>query len=125
MNTIYFRHEAIMTIRFTAACREIQGPLTRFLQVSVYLTPANDNPAERKPLLRTVSSPSAKVENAATLAKALMHFARYGLSAAAHARNNAQAAHAAGDCSQSNHWLEICGQLDRRMAKAASYQLKR
>ncbi|GGB95875.1 hypothetical protein GCM10011494_12940 [Novosphingobium endophyticum] len=52
------------------------------------------------------------------LAEALRHFARHGLSAAAHARAKAEAARAADDDEGCTWWLSICRQLDRRMADA-------
>jgi len=49
---------------------------------------------------------------------ALRHFAKYGIAAAQHAREQAIAASDAGDRETCEWWLEICRALDRRMARA-------
>lgn len=51
------------------------------------------------------------------LCDALRHFAEYGLGAAAQARHEAESCHARGDFAGFADWLEICRQLDRRMAR--------
>jgi hypothetical protein len=47
----------------------------------------------------------------------LLHFARFGLGAAASARNEAASAFEAGNDDEGRRWLAICRQLDRRMAR--------
>ncbi|MDE1468022.1 hypothetical protein [Aurantiacibacter sp. D1-12] len=48
---------------------------------------------------------------------ALRHFAKYGLNAAQHAREQAIAAARNGDRRTFEWWLEICRALDRPMAR--------
>lgn len=48
---------------------------------------------------------------------ALRHFAKHGLAAAQHAREQAVAAARAGDRQTFEWWLEICRALDRPMAR--------
>ncbi|MEO0642993.1 MAG: hypothetical protein AAFY47_06180 [Pseudomonadota bacterium] len=67
---------------------------------------ANDNAA----------SVSAQVHDDAVLNAALRHFAEHGLSAAGHARAQAESALAAGDRIGFQHWLAITRALDRRLA---------
>lgn len=119
-----------MTIRFAAAWGGTTPAIARSLCVGAPLGAVNDNTPRSRPVLRTVSSnmasaaEAASAESDAALAAALMHFARHGLSAATRARTEAETAHASGDVSTSAHWLEICRQLDRRMAAAATRRLQ-
>ncbi len=48
---------------------------------------------------------------------ALRQFAKHGLAAADHARDQAIAASEAGDRQTFEWWLEVCRALDRRMAR--------
>jgi len=48
---------------------------------------------------------------------ALRHFAKHGIAAAQHAREQAINAGRAGDRKSFEWWLEICRALDRRMAR--------
>jgi hypothetical protein len=116
-----------MTIRFAAAWGGMTPAIARSLCPGAPLGAVNDNPPRGRPVLRTVRSPAPAAPGAddALLAAALMHFARHGLSAASRARAEAEAeaAHASGDTGASARWLEICRQLDRRMADAAARRL--
>ncbi|WP_159981857.1 MULTISPECIES: hypothetical protein [unclassified Novosphingobium] len=119
-----------MTIRFAAAWGGTTPAIARSLCLSAPLGAVNDNTRRSGPPLRTVSSDMASAvdanlaESEAALAAALMHFARHGLSAATRARTEAETAHASGNVKASAHWLEICRQLDRRMAAAATRRLQ-
>jgi hypothetical protein len=112
-----------MTIRFAAAWGGTTPAIARSLCLGAPLGAVNDNEPRIRPLLRTVTSPVPAADDA-MLAAALMHFARHGLSAASRARAEAEAAHASGDATASRRWLEICAQLDRRMADAAARRLQ-
>lgn len=115
-----------MTIRFAAAWRGhfaaawagSSPVLQRALCISASLDASNDN-ADRKqrasamPVSMASRSPA---NDERLLTAALRHFARHGLSAADHARRNAEAARDAGDEEACTWWIEICRQLDRRMA---------
>lgn len=72
---------------------------------------ANDNAgaAQRDPVLR----------------EALMHFARHGLGAANHARDEAERAFFSDDREAYRHWLAVCRTLDRRMAAAVEARTPR
>jgi hypothetical protein len=70
---------------------------------------ANDNATDR-------------IDNAALVA-ALRHFARHGLAAAEHASARALMAHRQDDRDACRHWLEVCRQLDRRLAERLSSTL--
>jgi len=117
-----------MTIRFAAAWGGMTTAIARSLCLSAPLDAVNDNQPATRPVLRTDRSPAAPsiadAAHDAMLAAALMHFSRYGLSAASRARAEAEIAHAAGDVAASTHWLDICRQLDRRMADATARRLK-
>ena len=90
-----------MTIRFAAAVPAVSTCLSRHRAGAVRL-PANDNggvgPAD------------------AMLHAALRHFGEHGLAAATRARRQAETAFFAGDMTAYRWWLEICRNLDRRMA---------
>lgn len=113
-----------MTIRFAAAWGGTTPAIARSLCLSAPLGAVNDNLPRLRPLLRTVKSPAPAATDDAALAAALMHFARHGLSAASHARAEAEAAHALGDAPARTRWLAICRQLARRMADAAARRLQ-
>jgi hypothetical protein len=113
-----------MTIRFAAAWGGTTPAIARSLCPSAPLGAVNDNQPRPRPVLRTVKSPTPAALDDATLAAALMLFARHGLSAASRARAEAEAAHALGDVRASTRWLAICRQLDRRMADAAARRLQ-
>ncbi|MCW1402157.1 hypothetical protein OKA06_07385 [Novosphingobium sp. MW5] len=51
------------------------------------------------------------------LRETLLHFARYGMGAAAVARREAVIAFDADNDAEGRRWLAICRQLDRRMAR--------
>ncbi len=95
-----------MTIHFAAARSRAPSPLARVLGSPLYQIAVNDN--------------GLPLTDDAVLRAALRHFARYGLAAASHARDNAERAFFAGDRSGYRHWLAICRALDRRMASAIS-----
>ncbi|MCJ2183407.1 hypothetical protein MTR62_12000 [Novosphingobium sp. 1949] len=129
-----------MAIRFAAARGRAFPLLAKVQCVSAPLGGANDN-ADRKcragsidltivtrapgtaattPLPRHPEAAPASdgtSEAASNLLTAtLYHFARHGLSAAEHARTNAQVAQLEGDSRSCSWWISICRQLDRRMA---------
>lgn len=112
-----------MTIRFAAARGGTTPAIARALCPGAPLGAVNDNPRVARRMVRAM--PLDPAENEAQLAAALMHFARHGLSAAARARAEAEAAHHAGDGAASTHWLGICRQLDRRMAEATERRIAR
>lgn len=93
-----------MTIRFAPARNRpsFMSVLTRGSWSQARL-PANDNGVP----------PAAERE---MLVDALRHFAGHGLGAALRARENALAAHHAGDAAGFAQWRSICEMLDRRMA---------
>lgn len=122
-----------MTIRFAAARGGTTPAIARALCPGAPLGAVNDNPrvpragriARAVPLDRAQNEGQSEGQNEAQLAAALMHFARHGLSAAARARAEAEAAHHAGDGAARTHWLGICRQLDRRMAEATERRIAR
>lgn len=107
-----------MSIRFAAALNATNPAIAHSLCTGAPLDACNDNrpTVDSRP---AVASKAATIDDAGSLAATLMHFARYGLSAAHRARINAEAAHATGDGRAVTHWLDICRQLDRRLACAA------
>lgn len=112
-----------MTIRFAAAWGGQTPAISRSLCLGAPLGASNDNAPSPRRLVAAAEPVLAAAEVDAALAAALMHFARHGLSAATHARDEALAAHASGDTTASARWLGICRQLDRRMARAAERRL--
>ena len=92
-----------MTIRFAAAKSSIQGRMAADEVHMAMALPANDN--------------NSAVSNETMVHAALRHFAEHGLAAAHHARKQAEIASKAGDAQSYDYWLEICGTLDRRMAR--------
>lgn len=120
-----------MTIRFAAAWGGRSPVIMRALCRSAPLGAVNDNRREgqssdaAKRAMAAYANPQAPLplpmqaaNDQLLLAEALRHFARHGLSAAAHARAKAEAARAADDDEGCTWWLSICRQLDRRMADA-------
>lgn len=120
-----------MTIRFAAAWGGKSPVIVRALCPSAPLGAVNDNgrqslqaePARRARLAYTACQPQPRhifqaANDQRLLAEALRHFAQHGLSAAAHARANAETARANGDEDACRWWISICRQLDRRMAEA-------
>lgn len=114
-----------MAIRFSAARDKACPVIVRAMCPSVPLSPANDNVEEaaadehsaepsRLPLPGERARASAASDR--ILAEALRHFARHGLSAAAHARANAAAARLSGDEAACVWWIAICRQFDQSMA---------
>ena len=97
-----------MTIHFAAAVDCRRNPLGRAQARVVLGQPANDNPADGS--------------DKAVLHAALRHFSKYGLSAAAHARDAAEQAFFAGDREGYRRWLAVCRILDRRMAATLAHR---
>lgn len=98
-----------MTIRFAGARAGGTSVLRAWRCHSAPMCAANDN---------TI----ARIDNAGLIA-ALRHFARHGLAAAEHASNQALRAHRHSDRDGCRHWLEVCRQLDRRLADRLSSSL--
>jgi hypothetical protein len=92
-----------MSLRFAAPSLAPLARLTPDAVEAAMRGCANDNASEQ---------PSD-----ALLHAALRHFAAHGLAAAQHARQQAEAAHAAGDRATYEWWVEICRALDRRLAR--------
>lgn len=111
-----------MAIRFSAARNGSCPVIVRALCPSVPLSAANDN-FRRNSRRREPREAVADTANERIFAEALRHFARHGLSAAAHARANAAAARLAGDDAACTWWIAICRQLDRRMADAFAHRI--
>lgn len=117
-----------MTIRFAAAWGGSSPVIMRSLCLSAPLNAANDN---RRPVLlrampmrkRSATAFTNAGNDGQALTDALRHFGRHGLAAATKAREYAEAAHAAGDAKSRDHWIGICGQLDRRMARTCTRAL--
>ncbi len=64
-----------------------------------------------------------KSTDPALIEAALRFFAEHGLGAARAARHQAEQAFFAGDSAKYRWWLEICRQLDQRMARIAERDL--
>lgn len=92
-----------MTIRFASARAGGISALRAWRCHSAPMCAANDNAVDR-------------FDNAGLIA-ALRHFARHGLAAAEHASTQALHAHRQSDREACRHWLEVCRQLDRRLAE--------
>lgn len=107
-----------MTIRFSAARGGTTPAVMRMLCSWAPLDAVNDNAGERRasPLRPSAANQNGRDER--MLTEALRHFAIHGLSAARHARANAEAARLAGDGKACEWWIAVCRQLDRRMADA-------
>ena len=101
----------------------------RALCPSAPLSAVNDN--RRENLRRVVAAYTAPqgqpqaANDQRLLIEALRHFARHGISAAAQARANAEAARAVADDEACQWWISICRQLDRRMADAFACKVAR
>ncbi|WP_395395093.1 hypothetical protein [Novosphingobium sp. BL-8A] len=90
------------------------------------LDAVNDNGLREhrtSPLLPSAANQNGHDER--MLTEALRHFAVYGLSAARHARANAEAARLSGDDKACEWWIAVCRQLDRRMAEAFERRMAR
>ncbi len=87
-----------------------QGALSRLLVAPRPARAANDNSA-------------GKSTDPAIVEAALRHFAEHGLSAARAARHRAEQAFFANNQGEYRWWLEICRQLDQRMAALAAREL--
>ena len=124
-----------MTIRFSAAYGGKSPAIVRALCPSAPLGAVNDNgcgPILGGSARRAIAAyseqmhlPMQAANDQRMLTEALRHFARHGLSAAAHARENAEAAKAASDEEACRWWISICRQLDRRMADALARKIAR
>ncbi len=91
-----------MSIRFAAPNSPISARMSRERVRAIHQLPAND---------------AAEIVGETHLNAALRHFAKHGLAAAQHAREQAIAAAKAGDRQTFEWWLEICRALDRPMAR--------
>ncbi|WP_271078227.1 hypothetical protein [Aurantiacibacter sp. MUD61] len=91
-----------MPIRFAAPATSMPARMTRDRVRAAHRMPANDN---------------GDMVDPAHMHAALRHFAKHGLAAAQHAREQAIIAARAGDRPTFEWWLEICRALDRRMAR--------
>jgi hypothetical protein len=87
-----------------------RGAISRLLVVPLRVAAANDNGA-------------GKSTDPAIVEAALRHFAGHGLGAAGAARHKAEQAFFANNQPEYRWWLEICRQLDRRMAVIAAREL--
>ncbi|WP_395332904.1 hypothetical protein WBP06_06215 [Novosphingobium sp. BL-8H] len=114
-----------MTIRFSAARGDTPPAVMRLLCSWAPLDAVNDNGATRRasPVIPSAANQNGHDER--MLTEALRHFAVYGLSAARHARANAEAARLAGDDKACEWWIAVCRQLDRRMAEAFERRIAR
>lgn len=90
-----------MAINFAAARTAARSPVAQVLAFRRCGPAANDN---------------CELASAEVLRAALYHFAKHGLGAAREARARAETAFFAGNRGEYTQWLEICRQLDRRMA---------
>jgi hypothetical protein len=96
-----------MPLHFAASRSGQDAILARIFGHRVEVQAANDN---GRPMGELMGDPQV-------LRATLLHFARYGLSAADAARDEAVAAFGANDEDAGRRWLAICRQLDRRMAR--------
>ena len=87
------------------------GPLIGRLVAPAVTPAANDNGG-------------GKSTDPAIVEAALRYFAEYGLGAARAARHRAEQAFFSNDQAQYRWWLEICRQLDRRMAVGMQRQFE-
>ena len=97
-----------MTIHFAAAARTIKPHLAAQDARALARKPANDNGTE------TVEE--------TILHAALKQFAKHGIGAAAHARQQAERAFFANDRETYRWWLGVCRTLDARMAARLTQQ---
>ncbi len=115
-----------MTIRFSAARGGTTPAVMRSLCRWAPLDAVNDNESTERhasPLLPSAANQNGQDQR--MLSEALRHFAVYGLSAARHARANAEAARLSGDDKACEWWIAVCRQLDRRMAEAFERRIAR
>ncbi|WP_260927173.1 hypothetical protein [Novosphingobium sp. 9] len=107
-----------MTIRFSPAFGGASPAIARTLCGSAPLNGANDNAVRHAAMPRKPDAspvPLALIDP--QVERALRHFADHGLAAARIARERAEAARRDGDEARSDHWIDICRQLDRRAAR--------
>ncbi len=97
-----------MTVHFSPARTPETSILARVFMRRVLRAPANDN--------GEVATQNTLAGNK-VLQDSLRHFARYGLHAAANAREQAEIAFFEGDREGYDSWLAICRTLDRRLAE--------
>ncbi len=97
-----------MPLRFAASRTGNDAILARILGRKTPACPCNDNGRAIGDLM---ADPKVMRET-------LLHFARFGLGAAASARSQATIAFNAGNDDEGRRWLAICRQLDRRMARS-------
>ncbi|PLK24363.1 hypothetical protein [Novosphingobium sp. TH158] len=102
-----------MPLHFAASRTGNDAILARMFERKGPSRAANDN---GRPIGDLMADPQV-------LRSTLLHFARHGLAAADVARNEAVAAFAANDEQNGRHWLAICRQLDRRMARRLESQV--
>ncbi len=97
-----------MPIHFAAASSNPISAGVHLRRAPMPLNAANDN--------------GAGIGGEALLHAALRHFAKYGLSAASHARDSAEEAFFAGRSDEYRWWMAICAALDRRMPAAVAFR---
>ena len=91
-----------MTIKFAAPPASLRPRMSADLVRAIRPMHANDN---------------GDLVGETHMHAALRHFAKHGLAAAQHAREQAVAAARSGDRRTFEWWLEICRALDRPMAR--------
>lgn len=96
-----------MPLHFAASRIGHDAILARALSCPRPVRAANDN---GRPLGDIMAKPEV-------LRATLLHFAKHGLAAADQARCYAEAAQRSGEEEAYRHWLAICRQLDRRLAR--------
>ncbi len=99
-----------MSIHFVAASTGLVSATVRFRRAPMPMSAANDN--------------CDVIGGEQLLHAALRHFAEHGLSAAARARANAEAAFFDGRSEDYRWWMAICTALDRRMPGAVAFRSK-
>ena len=102
-----------MPLRFAPSRIRTKTSISRFFGTDRARRPANDN---ARPIGDMMHDPQI-------LRATLLHFARHGLASAEVARSQAEASILRGDETTCRHWLAVCRQLDRRMAKRLEQQL--
>ena len=96
-----------MSLHFAASRTGNDALLARALTYTPPRRSANDN---GRPLGELMAEQQV-------LRTALLHFAKFGLRAADTAREQAETARRLGDDDGFRHWLAVCRQLDRRLAR--------
>lgn len=100
-----------MTIHFAAAEGHLRPRLSASQARSVIAAPANDNDG---------AGGADSAFQKEVLHAALRQFAKHGIGAADHAREQAERAFFAGDRETYRWWLGVCRTLDRRLAATVS-----